>query len=63
MSIQEYVAIEGLKCKGCGTEENVTYDDDGNEVCFDCLFEASCDPSPGVPHSIDVNGNCNKGCC
>ena len=21
------------------------------------------DPNPSVGHSIDVNGNCNKGCC
>ena len=26
------------KCEDCGTSEDVGYDEDGNELCFDCLF-------------------------
>ena len=39
MSIKEYTAIKGLQCYICKTKEDVTYDEDGSEICFDCLFE------------------------
>lgn len=37
--IKEYDIIEDLKCSKCGSEEDVTYDEDGVEICTDCLFE------------------------
>jgi hypothetical protein len=37
--IKEYPIIKGLRCSVCGTKDDTTYDEDGNEICTDCLFE------------------------
>lgn len=39
MGIKEYTVFEGLTCEECGTTEDVIFDEDGNEICTDCLFE------------------------
>jgi hypothetical protein len=46
--IREHDVVRGLKCCKCGTEEEVTCDEDGNEICFDCLFMVQCDARQGA---------------
>ena len=45
MAIKEYYYEKNseLKCHVCGDTENVVYDEDGNEICTDCLFEKECE--------------------
>jgi len=31
--------IEDMQCERCGTMEDVQFDENGNELCFDCIFE------------------------
>ncbi len=43
MSIEEYTVFSGEhtddRCCECGTQEDLTFDMDGNCICTDCLFE------------------------
>lgn len=47
MTIKEYDILANLdefyRCSKCGTTENVALDDDGDEICTDCLFERECE--------------------
>lgn len=37
--IKEYGLIDNGKCYKCGSTEDVTVNEDGDEICTDCLFE------------------------
>lgn len=41
MSIKEYQAYPDgeVECCVCGTHSEVTTDENGDDICFDCLFE------------------------
>ena len=43
MGIEEYTVFSGRddyeKCRSCGTQEDLTMDEDGDYICTDCLFE------------------------
>jgi len=32
-----------VECSKCGTHEDVTTDEDGIDICTDCLFEKECE--------------------
>ncbi len=41
--IKEYKTHIIGKCSLCGDEDIVVIDEDGEEMCPDCLFERTCD--------------------
>lgn len=47
MGIEEYTVFTGQsdneRCQGCGTQYDLTQDEDGDYICIDCLFEFKCD--------------------
>lgn len=43
MTIKEYTIIPNGKCCFCGDTESVVIDEEGDEVCTDCIFERECD--------------------
>ena len=40
--IKEFWSDLKDKCEKCGSYENVFYNDDGELLCQDCLFELEC---------------------
>lgn len=50
MGIKEFDIMPGLKCSVCGTEEDVTIDENGEEICTDCLFEQECEDMDYLKH-------------
>jgi hypothetical protein len=45
MTIKEYTIDNSgeFECVVCGTIEDIVYDEDGDPICTDCLFERECD--------------------
>jgi hypothetical protein len=41
--IEEYSILDIGECHICHTHEDITVDEDGDEICTDCLFEKKCE--------------------
>lgn len=54
---REIDGIEYLACINCGTEFPKS------ALIEQQLIEITHSPKNAAAHSIDVNGNCNRGCC
>ena len=41
MGIKEYTVDKSgqFECQECGTNEDIVFDEDGEPICTDCLFE------------------------
>lgn len=37
--VEDYYFVENVECSSCGTNEDVVFDEDGDLICTDCLFE------------------------
>ena len=35
--------MQKMKCEYCETTEDVVWNDDGEQICTDCLFEFECE--------------------
>lgn len=44
MAIKEYTVDNSgeNECVECGSTEDIVYDEDGDPICTDCLFEKEC---------------------
>ncbi len=44
MSIKEYTVDNSgeFECQECHTTEDIVFDEDGEPICTDCLFEKEC---------------------
>ena len=53
MTIKEYTVDDSgnFKCVECGTDEDIVFEEDGNPICTDCLFEKQCDEMGYGPNS------------
>lgn len=40
---KEYISYQKGKCLQCGDYDTLFFDDDGELLCSDCIFENECD--------------------
>jgi hypothetical protein len=45
MTIKEYTIDNSgeFECMECKTTEDIVFDEDGDPICIDCLFEKECE--------------------